>query len=69
MPGSPLWIEEMTTPTEKEKVFLSHWSALHKEVRRTSTFPRDREEVKLKEDLRGLGGKAKAPLEGGWNWV
>lgn len=69
MPGSPLWVEEMTPPTEKEKVFLSHWSALHKEVRRISTFPRGREEVKIKEDLRGLGGKAKAPLEGEWNWV
>lgn len=69
MPGSHLWTEELTPPTEKEKVFLSHWSALHKEVRRTLTFPRDRGKVKIKEDLRGLGGKAKTPLEGGWSWV
>lgn len=61
MPGSPLWIEEMTPPTEKEKVFLSHWSALHKEVRRTSTFPRDREEVKIKEDLGVWEGKQRLP--------
>lgn len=65
MPGSPLEWRDDSSTVRKERYFY-HWSALHRKWGRTSTFPRDREEVKIKK-IWGLGGSSSQ--KGEWNWA